>query len=166
MDANELKERIRLHGLWLTCWEGGKQLTLSGSNLSYSNLRGSDLRGSNLRDSDLSGSNLSGSDLSGSNLRGSIYSVVNVLRTFWGLPDDAKHLTLELMAHDAESCGIEAMDKWAKDEAGCPFAHSERDYYFQEDRQLWLSASAADKVPKLRGRKLLEALCEACKVKL
>src|SRR5690349_13917122 len=65
-----------------------RESNLSGSNLSYSNLRGSDLRysnlsysnlsGSDLRDSDLSGSNLSGSDLRDSDLSGSNLSYSNL----------------------------------------------------------------------------------------
>jgi len=109
--------------------------------------------------------NLSCANLSGANLSKAVYAITVILRAFWYLPPDAKHLTLELMAHDAESCGIDAMDKWAQG-GSCPFEHSERDFYFQEDKGLWLSAKKEDKVPKLRGRKLLEALAEATGVKL
>ncbi len=55
-----------------------KCINLSGSNLSYSNLRGSDLRGSDLSYSNLRGSDLSGSNLSGSNLSGSDLSYSNL----------------------------------------------------------------------------------------
>ena len=136
MEANELKRILELHRKWLYDEDGGSRANLSGANLSRADLSKT------------------------------IYAVTVVLRAWWRLPADAKHFTLELMAHDAENCGIEAMDEWAAGKGNCPFEHSERDFYFQEDRGLWLSASPADKIPKLRGRKLLEALCEACKVKL
>jgi hypothetical protein len=139
---------------------------LSGANLYNANLSRAYLSRAYLSDADLYGAYLSDADLYGANLSKAVYAAITILRAFWRLPADAKYLTLELMAHDAESCGIEAMDKWAADKGGCPFEHSERDYYFKEDKQLWLSASPADKVPKLRGRKLLEALAEACRVKL
>jgi len=186
MEANELKRILEEHKKWLFN-EVGLRADLEEhkkwlfnevglrADLREANLRGANLWGANLWGADLREANLRGANLRGANLQKTIYSVVNVLRVYWQLPADAKHLTLELMTHDAESCGIDAMDKWAEGKGGCPFEHSEwisdmsastRDYYFQEDKQLWLSASPADKIPKLRGRKLLEALAAACKVKL
>jgi len=44
----DLKEVLRLHGLWLRDEEGGKR----------ADLRGADLRGANLREADLRGANL------------------------------------------------------------------------------------------------------------
>jgi len=179
MYSDKLKEILEEHRKWVR-GDGGSRADLSGVDLSGADLSGVDLSGVDLSDADLYGANLSradlsgadlsgvdlsSADLSGANLQKRNYSVINILRSFWLLTPDAKHLTLELMAHDAESCGIEAMDKWAQG-GDCPFINSERDYYFQEDRQLWLSASPADKIPKLRGRKLLEALAEATAVKL
>jgi len=169
MDKDKLKEILEEHEKW---WrgDGGSRANLSGANLSYAdlpctNLSYADLSGANLYGANLYGANLYGANLYGANLQKTIYSVINILRSFWLLTPDTKHLTLELMAHDAESCGIEAMDKWAQG-GDCPFINSERNYYFQEDRQLWLQASPEDKILKLRGRKLLEALAEATGVKL
>jgi hypothetical protein len=182
MEQNELKRILEEHRKWVCGEEGGSRANLSvanlsGANLSGANLSRADLSRANLSWTNLSRANLSGANLSGANLswanlsradlQNTIYAVSVILRAYWYLPPDAKHLTLELMAHDAESCGINAMNKWAEGKAGCPFfEHSERDFYFKEDKGLWLSASPKDKIPKLRGRKLLEALCEACKVKL
>ena len=102
---------------------------------------------------DLQGANLRGANLRGADLRDflSTNSVQTVLTiTDWGqLPDD---LTLELMRHDAESCGEEAMTVWAKGGA-CPFNNSVRDYKFTESHALWQPGP-----PTMRGRKLLEAL--------
>ena len=96
-------------------------------------------------------------DLSGANLKGATYAVTAVLRINWGKLSDT--LTLELMAHNAESCGIKAMDKWAKGGTD-PFAFSVPDFYFKENKTLWRNASPAEKIPKLRGRALLTALCK------
>ena len=136
---------------------------LQGANLRGANLRGANLRGAVLRDANLQGADLQGAVLWGANLqdanlRGadlrdflSTNSVQTVLTiTDWGqLPDD---LTLELMRHDAESCGEEAMTVWAKGGA-CPFNNSVRDYKFTESHALWQPGP-----PTMRGRKLLEAL--------
>ena len=131
---------------------------LRDANLQDANLQGADLRGADLQGANLRGANLRGANLRGANLRGadlrdflSTNSVQTVLTiTDWGqLPDD---LTLELMRHDAESCGEEAMTVWAKGGA-CPFNNSVRDYKFTESHALWQPGP-----PTMRGRKLLEAL--------
>ena len=72
---DELKEIIRLHGLWLADADGGTRANLIDANLSRAdlscaNLRGADLRGAYLSCANLSGANLSGADLSGANLSG------------------------------------------------------------------------------------------------
>ena len=123
-------------------------------NLAYAYLSGANLPGANLSDVNLIRSNLSGAR----------YSTNELLQSYWSLPP--KHpLILELMAHDAEYCGIAKMDEWAKG-GYCPFKDSVREYFFPEDREMWLSANTEDKVPKLRCKKLLEALCEATNVRL
>jgi hypothetical protein len=63
-------------------------------------------------------------------------------------------MTLEMMRHDAESCGIEAMNNWIKTNK-CPFVDSKRDYMFQEKKELWIPG-----IPELRGMELLKALCK------
>ena len=119
---------------------------LYGANLSWANLSGANLSGAYLTRADLTGTDLY--QLLKSN---SVHTLLCAI--FWGkLPDD---LTLEMMRHDAESCGIEAMQKWA-DGGVCPFSDSVRDYRFQERGDLWGSG-----VPTLRGRALLEALWAA-----
>ena len=111
-------------------------------------LQGANLRGANLRGANLRGANLRGADLRDFLSTNSVQTVLTI--TDWGqLPDD---LTLELMRHDAESCGEEAMTVWAKGGA-CPFNNSVRDYKFTESHALWQPGP-----PTMRGRKLLEAL--------
>jgi hypothetical protein len=78
-------------------------------------------------------------------------SVAMLLSQSWGqLPDD---LTLEMMRHDAESCGTKTMNEWATGSDECPFSDSVRDYLFAEKKALWVPGE-----PKLRGIELLEAL--------
>jgi uncharacterized protein YjbI with pentapeptide repeats len=50
MDSEELKEKIRKHGLWLQGLDGGERADLRGAVL-----RGAVLRGADLRDADLRG---------------------------------------------------------------------------------------------------------------
>jgi uncharacterized protein YjbI with pentapeptide repeats len=77
---DELKEILRLHGMWLRGEQDGKRADLSGAVLSGADLSGAvlsdaDLSGAVLRravlsDADLSGAVLSGADLSGAVLSG------------------------------------------------------------------------------------------------
>ena len=60
MTSEELKEKIRLHKMWLNNEVGGEKADLSRANLYGANLSGADLSGANLY-----GANLSGADLSG-----------------------------------------------------------------------------------------------------
>lgn len=140
----------------------------SKANLTRANFCGAYLVRTNFSGAYLQGANFNGADFTKANfygayLQGAIYSVTNLLKVYWDIHE--KNLIIELMAHDAESCGIKAMDKWAK-EGSCPFKYSERDYYFPESQYLWLTAKPEDKIPKLRGRKLLETLAKACEIKL
>ncbi len=150
---------------------------LSYANLSYADLSYANLRSANLSYADLSSANLSSADLSSADLRDADLSYANLrdanlssakttlsdlllnnsaatlLSQNWGsLPDD---LTLELMRHDAESCGAEAMTTWAGG-GKCPFSNSVRDYQFTEKRELWKPGA-----PTLRSRALLDALWTA-----
>ena len=82
MNADQIKEVLHLHELWLAAKPGGKHADLYGANLRSANLRSADLRGANLRSANLSGAdlyganlrsaNLSGANLRGTNLRGAI----------------------------------------------------------------------------------------------
>ena len=106
MDAEQLKQIIEKHKLWLYDEEGGERANLSGANLieanlieaylcgAYlsgadlsgadlrgANLSGAYLRGANLRGANLSGANLRGADLSGANLRGANLSGANLWAT-------------------------------------------------------------------------------------
>ena len=73
MNADELKEVLRLHGMWLRSEPGGsravlRSASLRGADLRSASLRGADLRGANLRDANLQGANLRGAHLRGANL--------------------------------------------------------------------------------------------------
>lgn len=186
MDIDKIKEITKNHNKWLY-GNGGKRANFSKIELIEANFNEDDLEGADFSDTNLVGAsfirtnltranfskaNLVGTNLMGAklweaNLKEAIYSVTNILKAFWDIPADAKYLILELMAHDAESCGIDAMNKWAANkETSCPFEYSFRDYHFLESKRLWNSASPKDKIPKLRGHKLLEALTKACEIKL
>jgi hypothetical protein len=120
---------------------------LSGADLSSANLSGANLSGANLRDANLSDADLSDADLSGAK-----YSIFVMLRARWSDVSDV--LTLEMMRWDAISCGADKMEIWVKD-GSCPFANSEREFYFQEKKTLWRPGK-----PKMNHRQLFEALCK------
>ena len=79
MTQDQIKETLRLHGMWLQGEKGGvranlretdlREANLSGADLSGANLRGANLRGADLRWADLSGANLRRDDLRGADLR-------------------------------------------------------------------------------------------------
>jgi len=123
---------------------------LSGANLSGAYLSGADLSGADLYGAYLSRADLSGAYLSGILKHNSVQTILTIIN--WGSLSDK--MTLEMMRHDAESCGIEAMTTWANG-GHCPFFNKKRDYMFQENAKLWKIGK-----PKLRGIKLLEALWE------
>jgi hypothetical protein len=93
--AEQIKETLRLHKLWLDGDPSGVRANLRGANLQGANmrdanmqvgnmrfanmqnadmrganLRGANLRDANLRDANLQGANLQGADMRGANLRG------------------------------------------------------------------------------------------------
>ena len=65
MTSEELKEKIRLHKMWLNNESGGKKANLSGADLSGADLSGADLYGADLSGANLYRANLSGASLSG-----------------------------------------------------------------------------------------------------
>ena len=69
MNANELKNILKLHKKWLNNEEGGLKADLRGAELRGANLRGANLRGADLRRANLRGVNLNGADLRGADLR-------------------------------------------------------------------------------------------------
>jgi uncharacterized protein YjbI with pentapeptide repeats len=79
MDAEQLKEILQQHSLWLKDPKKGKRADLIRANLSGADLIGANLReanliranliGANLREADLIRANLSGADLIRANLR-------------------------------------------------------------------------------------------------
>ena len=68
MAANNLKNILEFHKLWLNGEYGGCRADLRGANLRGANLRSADLRGADLRSADLRGADLSGANLSDANL--------------------------------------------------------------------------------------------------
>ena len=68
MDANELREILDAHKLWLE-GKGGKRANLTRANLRGADLSCADLRGADLSCADLSDADLSDADLSDANLR-------------------------------------------------------------------------------------------------
>jgi uncharacterized protein YjbI with pentapeptide repeats len=70
MSNVDLKETLRLHGMWLRDEEGGNRANLSGAYLRGAYLRGAYLSGAYLSDANLSGAYLSDANLSGANLSG------------------------------------------------------------------------------------------------
>ena len=73
-----------------------RNISLSGSDLSYSDLSGSDLRGSDLSGSDLRGSNLSGSDLSGEKLT---ISPLQIIGFRWNILVTPEYLKIGCQRH-------------------------------------------------------------------
>jgi len=109
---------------------------------------------------DLRGANLRGADLGGADLGGAKFQISNLLHSVrWR--DLTDKLTLELMRRDAIICGVEKIEAWVSGE-DCPFSvNIERDFYFQEKKQLWKKGK-----PKLNDMELWLALCECNKIKL
>ena len=75
MNADQIKEVLHLHELWLAAKPGGKRANLHGADLHGANLHGADLYGANLYGANLCranlyGANLRGADLHGANLHG------------------------------------------------------------------------------------------------
>jgi len=69
MKAEELREVLRKHKLWLNGEEKeGARADLSGASLSNADLSNADLSGANLNDADLSNADLRGADLRGADL--------------------------------------------------------------------------------------------------
>jgi hypothetical protein len=125
---------------------------LSSANLSYANLRFANLSSANLRSADLRSADLRFADLSQLLFSNSVTTLLTIID--WGQLSD--ELTLELMRHDAESCGIEAMTKWANSTDGnCPFNGTVRDFQFAENKKLWVEGT-----PKYRGMRLLKLLAK------
>ena len=78
MNANELKNILKLHKKWLNNEEGGLKADLRGANLRGADLRRANLRGVNLNGADLRGALLYRADLREANLRGADLSEANL----------------------------------------------------------------------------------------
>lgn len=78
MNANELKEILDQHNLWLRNVAPGKRANLREANLRHANLSYADISDANLRGADLSYANLSCADLRGADLRGADLSNANL----------------------------------------------------------------------------------------
>ena len=76
MNADELKEVLRKHKLWLNNDPAGEMADLSMADLREADLRWADLRWANLRWANLGGADLGGADLRRADLRGAIGNFV------------------------------------------------------------------------------------------
>lgn len=65
MTQDQIKEKLRLHGMWLRQEDGGAR-----ADLRWANLHGADLHGASLHGADLRGASLHGADLHGADLHG------------------------------------------------------------------------------------------------
>ena len=124
---------------------------LSGANLSEANLSEAYLSGANLSGTNLYRANLYGVSLSQLLRNNSVQSLLTIIH--WNNLSDS--LVLEMMRHDAESCGVDKMSKWASGGFLCPFIRRIRDYHFKENPRLWVSG-----IPLYRGIELLKILCK------
>jgi hypothetical protein len=123
MDADNLKEVLRLHSMWIVGDQGGVRAdligadligadligaNLIGANLSGANLSGANLRWANLRWANLSGANLSGANLSGANLHcmGNMAEVKTLQIERWAIGYTSDTLQIGCQRH--------AIDKWRK----------------------------------------------------
>ena len=79
MDAQEIKEAIRLHELWIKGDESGVKANLSNANLEYANLEYANLRYANLSNANLEYANLRYANLRNANLRYANLSKANLL---------------------------------------------------------------------------------------
>ncbi len=132
--------------------------SLNGALLNGASLNDTSLNYASLNYASLNSASLNSALLNGASLNYARYSISTILKIWWGPLSDS--LTLELMRHDAEYIGYDAMDTWA---AGgtCPYGHQSRDFYFGENRKLWIRGK-----PKLRGRELFFALCKERGIKI
>lgn len=70
MKPEEIREKLRLHRLWIDGKEGGVRADLSWANLRQTDLGKADLSDADLGEAIFHGANLGGADLSGAILRG------------------------------------------------------------------------------------------------
>ena len=172
MNQENLNKILEKHKLW-TRGMGGARADLSranlrGANMSVANMSGADMSGANMIGANISGANMSGANLReanliganliGANLSGAKYSIFCVLRSNWMTVSDS--LCLEMMRWDALSCGDYAMRIWV-DTGVCPFENSEREFYFKENKKLWVPGK-----PQMNHRDLFIALCAEKNIKL
>ncbi len=131
---------------------------LQGARMHYADLQGAHLHYANLQGADLQGAHLQGADLQYANLQDTKYSILSILKSnFYSLSDE---LTLELMRWDCISCGEEKMKIWV-DTYACPFADSEREFYFKEKKELWVPGK-----PTMNYKELFIALCKEKEIKI
>jgi hypothetical protein len=108
---------------------------LSGAHLGGAHLYEASLRLANRREANLRGAGLHGADLHGADLRGAKFSIAQMFKIDMGYLSNT--LTLELMRRDAQVCGIDKMDAWARD-GECPFNSGKtRPFLFQERKRVW-----------------------------
>ena len=104
MNADELKEVLRKHKLWLNNDSAGEMADLHGADLSGADLSGADLRMADLRWADLSGADLSGADLRMADLR---MAIGNFVVGYFG-----KHDAVAAGGYINIGCERHAYDVW------------------------------------------------------
>jgi uncharacterized protein YjbI with pentapeptide repeats len=80
MTQDEIKEKLRLHKMWLNDEEGGVRANLTGANLTEANLTRADLSRADLRWADLTGADLTGANLTEADLYGADLSRADLSR--------------------------------------------------------------------------------------
>ena len=78
ISAEDIKEVLRLHGMWTREEEGGERAYLYRANLSGANLNGADLSNATLSRATLYRANLSGANLNGANLSNAYLNGANL----------------------------------------------------------------------------------------
>ena len=171
ISPKELKETIRLHGMWLRGEVGGSRADLSEADLSLANLSRANLSWADLSEANLSWADLSEADLSLANLSLANLSLANLseanlaaptmfLLASWRKVSDA--LTTELMRFDADNHpNPKAFTAWAKG-GDCPYTGVkwQRCAQFQEKKVLWKPGKC-----KMSALQLVEALFKEKEIK-
>ena len=138
METEQLKEIIRLHGLWLVGDPAGKRANLSLADLSGAYLSRANLSRADLSWANLSGANLSGADLSWADMK-EAYGVIPamMLMASWG--NVSQKLTTDLMNYDAANHpNSQAFTDWVNG-GNCPYRGQRviRACNFAEYKSVW-----------------------------
>jgi hypothetical protein len=120
----EIKEILRLHGLWLDGEEGGARANLTRANLTGADLTGADLTGADLTDANLTGADLTGANLTGADLTGADLTGANLTGADLEIPI-VPNLHARMLARIEEGGEVPPlkMGNWHLREASCNTQH-------------------------------------------